>query len=78
MIGSLDVQVPPEMNHPPIKHALEEAENKEFTIIELPGLNHMFQESETGIMTEYAEIEQTFSPIALNEIAKWVKNQVEE
>lgn len=76
LIGSLDVQVPPGMNHPPIRQALEEAGNKGYTIKELPGLNHMFQESETGNMTEYAEIEQTFSPVALDEITRWVKSHI--
>ena len=75
LIGSLDVQVPPEMNHPPIRKALEEAGNQDFTIKELEGLNHMFQESETGSMMEYAEIEQTFSPMALEEISSWIKER---
>lgn len=77
LFGSRDVQVPPEMNHPPIRKALEEAGNQDFTIKELPGLNHMFQESETGSMMEYAEIEQTFSPVALREISEWIKAHAE-
>ncbi len=77
LIGSKDVQVPPEMNHPPIRKALEEAGNDDFTIKELEGLNHMFQESETGSMLEYSEIEQTFSPIALKEITEWIKIHTE-
>jgi len=77
LIGSNDVQVPPAMNHPPIRKALEEAGNKDFVIKELSGLNHMFQESETGSMLEYSEIEQTFSPIALEEISTWIKSHLE-
>lgn len=76
LIGSRDVQVPPGMNHPPIRKALDEAGNKDFTIKVLPGLNHMFQESETGNMTEYAEIEQTFSPVALEAITGWLMDRV--
>jgi pimeloyl-ACP methyl ester carboxylesterase len=76
LIGSNDVQVPPKMNHPPIKKALEVAGNKDVTIKGLDGLNHMFQESETGSMLEYAEIEQTFSPVALEEIFLWIKARV--
>lgn len=78
LIGSRDVQVPPGMNHPPIRQALEEAGNKDYTIKELPGLNHMFQESETGNMAEYAEIQQTFSPFALDEITRWVKSHIQK
>lgn len=32
----------------------------------LPGLNHLFQESDTGKPEEYAKIEQTFAPQALS------------
>lgn len=77
IIGSNDVQVPPEMNHPPIRKALQKAGNENFTIKELRGLNHMFQESETGSMMEYAQIEQTFSPVALREISEWIKSILE-
>lgn len=78
LIGSLDVQVPPKMNHTPIRKALEEAGNRDITIKELKGLNHMFQESETGSMMEYAEIEQTFSPVALEEISSWIKAHINQ
>jgi len=40
------------------------------------GLNHLFQECETGSPSEYATIEQTFSPIALAEILNWVLTRV--
>lgn len=76
LIGTNDVQVPAEMNHPPIRKALEEAGNKHYTVKELEGLNHMFQESETGNMMEYSEVEQTFSPVVLREITTWIKNHI--
>lgn len=78
LIGSNDVQVPPGMNHPLIRQALEEAGNTNFMIKELEGLNHLFQESETGSMMEYAEIEQTFSPLALDEITRWIKHHIKK
>jgi hypothetical protein len=33
----------------------------------------LFQECKTGAPKEYAEIEQTFSPVALEVIGNWVK-----
>jgi len=36
-------------------------EIKIVTIMELPRMNHLFQEAHTGAPSEYAEIEQTFS-----------------
>lgn len=38
----------------------------------LPGLNHLFQQCQTGSPTEYANIEQTISPAALKTISEWI------
>ena len=70
--GSKDFQVLPELNLNAIKNALETGENKDFTIKELEGLNHLFQTAETGSMQEYSQIEETFSPIALEIIKDWI------
>jgi len=73
--GSKDLQVPPKVNLDAIKAALEKGGNKKVTIKELPGLNHLFQECTTGSPDEYAKIEQTISPAALDEVTKWILNQ---
>jgi hypothetical protein len=39
---------------------------------ELNGLNHLFQQARTGNVTEYGEIEQTFSEEALLIISNWI------
>jgi len=70
--GEKDMQVPPKQNLPPIRKALEEANNKHFEIDELPGLNHLFQTAKTGAVSEYAEIEETISPVALEKISSWI------
>lgn len=70
--GSKDLQVPATVNLETIKKALIKAGNKNATIKELPGLNHLFQECKTGSPQEYDSIEQTFSPIALEEISNWL------
>ena len=38
----------------------------------LPGLNHLFQHCSTGLPNEYALIEETFSPEAIQLIADWI------
>jgi fermentation-respiration switch protein FrsA (DUF1100 family) len=73
--GSLDLQVPPALNLPAIRQALDEAGNKHYEVDELPGLNHLFQTAKTGSPAEYAEIEETMSPIALDKIASWILKQ---
>lgn len=75
--GEKDLQVPPKENLTAIKNALIKGGNKNVTTIEFPNLNHLFQESTTGSPSEYATIEQTFSPVALNEITKWIQKQTE-
>ncbi len=73
--GEKDFQVPPKENLDIIKNALEKGGNKNATIKELKGMNHLFQECETGDISEYNIIEQSFSPIALEEISNWLLAQ---
>ena len=70
--GEKDRQVPPEQNLPAIRKALEQAGNKHFEVDELPGLNHLFQTAKTGSPAEYAQIEETMSPVALDKMATWI------
>jgi hypothetical protein len=74
--GSHDLQVPPSANLPAIEKALKKGGNKNVTVMELPGLNHLFQESKTGAPSEYADIEQTFSPLALDAMTKWILKEM--
>ncbi len=70
--GEKDLQVDPKQNLPPIAAALEQAGNRDVTILELPGLNHLFQHCQTGSPVEYGKIDETFSPEALELIADWI------
>jgi len=70
--GEKDLQVPAKDNLNEIEKALNEAGNKSFKIIELPGLNHLFQKCETGSPLEYGRIEETFSPEAMKIIIDWI------
>jgi len=73
--GELDMQVAAQENLPAIERALREAGNTRITIQELPGLNHLFQTAQTGAFNEYAQIEETMSPSALETVAKWIEDQ---
>lgn len=72
MNGSRDVQVDPAQNLPAIKAALEAAGNKDFKTVELPGLNHLFQTCQKCTVAEYATIEETISPQALEVMGNWL------
>jgi hypothetical protein len=73
--GEKDMQVPPKQNLPAIRKALEQAGNKHFEVDELPGLNHLFQTAKTGSPAEYASIEETISPVALDKMSNWILKQ---
>ena len=71
--GSLDLQVVPGPNLAGIEAGL--AHNGDVTLMELPGLNHMFQTAQTGTIPEYAQIEETFNPEALTLIEDWINSR---
>jgi len=70
--GEKDLQVPPKENLPLLRKALEEGGNKDFQIVELPGLNHLFQHCYMGLPAESRAIEETFAPEALSAISTWI------
>ncbi len=74
--GSKDLQVPSRENLEIIKNSLIKGKNKQISITEIPNLNHLFQETTTGSVSEYEKNEQTFSPIALKEILTFLKVQI--
>lgn len=74
--GEKDLQVPPKENLAAIQSSLAKAGNKDVTVKIFPNLNHLFQECKTGVPNEYINIEQTFSPLALEEMRKWILKRV--
>jgi uncharacterized protein len=75
MIGDKDTQVSAAQNLGAIRAALKAAGNKDYEAIEMKNLNHLFQEAKTGSPSEYGEIEQTMSPVALSKIASWIQTR---
>ena len=39
-----------------------------------PGLNHLFQHAQTGLVDEYSRIEETISEEVLEDIVRWIKS----
>jgi pimeloyl-ACP methyl ester carboxylesterase len=75
IVGSKDLQVPPSQSMPEIEAALAHGGNPDVTLRVLPGLNHLFQTAGTGSPAEYQQIEETMSPVALEEIASWINDR---
>ena len=70
--GSKDVQVPATASLAATAAALKTAGNRDVTVKELPGLNHLFQTADTGSPAEYGTVEETFAPAALQVVGDWI------
>ena len=70
--GEKDLQVYYKNNLDGIASALKQGGNRKVTVVSLPGHNHLFQHCKTGMATEYATIEETFSPAVLEKMSDWV------
>jgi|APSaa5957512576_1039674.scaffolds.fasta_scaffold06798_3 uncharacterized protein len=70
--GAKDVQVPSKSNLDAIKKAISEGGNPNVKTMEFENLNHLFQNCETGAISEYAQIEETIEPEVLEIIKDWI------
>jgi pimeloyl-ACP methyl ester carboxylesterase len=70
LYGSLDLQVPADLNEPAMEAAL--ARNRYRRVVTIPGLNHLLQNAATGSPLEYAQIEETVAPQALEVVGGWL------
>lgn len=73
--GDRDLQVDTVENVPLLRKALESSGNKEFTVVEIEGVNHLFQKAQSGSPALYGAIEETIAPEVLTAIGNWVAKQ---
>lgn len=73
--GEKDIQVSASQNLNGIKLALEKNKNKNFKILKMPGLNHLFQHCITCTADEYGDLEESFDIATLAIIADWIKTE---
>jgi fermentation-respiration switch protein FrsA (DUF1100 family) len=71
--GKKDIQVAWEENLNAIEAALKKGGNTNVQIRAFDDLNHLFQKCNTGAMTEYGMIDETFNQAALDEVSTWVR-----
>ena len=74
--GSKDVQVFPTENLNGIEKALKKSKSPFYTTAEIEGLNHLFQTCKTCKTGEYAQLEETFSPVAIKVMTDWLQKNV--
>ena len=76
MFGGTDLQVPPAQNEGPLRTAFAAGGKVTPSVVVLANHNHLFQRTETGKPSEYAVIEETFSPDAQSTIREWITQHV--
>ena len=74
--GELDLQVDPGQNLPVLARELEAGANPDYTLVKLPKHNHLFQRCQTGAIGEYAQLEETCSPLTLRTISEWLRRRL--
>ena len=74
--GSKDVQVIAVTNLKGIKQSLQKSKSPKYDVIEVPALNHLFQTCVICNPAEYIVLEESFSPVALEIMGSWLKENV--
>lgn len=72
--GGKDLQVPAAQNEQPMRDNL--AADPDATVLTFPGLNHLMQPTETGLPSEYNNIETTISPEVLTYVTTWLTQRI--
>ena len=57
------------------RFALDESPSDDVTVRVLDGLNHLFQPADTGLPTQYAQIDTTMAPRALQAVSSWIRQR---
>lgn len=71
--GDKDVQVYSKDNLAGVEKAMKKAKNSNYKILELKGLNHLFQKCIFGSHNFYGRNEETFNEDAMKTISEWIK-----
>lgn len=72
LAGSLDQIIDPKINLQLIKKNLSKGKCKDYTVLEIPNVNHVFQTAITGKANEYDILKETFSIYAMKMICDWI------
>jgi hypothetical protein len=76
--GGTDVQVDATANLAAIATALKAGNHARSRTVHLPGLNHLFQTSPTGAVSDYGKIEETLAPALLTTLTDWLRERMRD
>lgn len=75
IIGEKDMQVVP-VNNDAIMQGLELGGNTSYRIFSPKDINHLMQKCETGLISEYENIDEDFNLSVMIEISHWIKENL--
>lgn len=68
--GERDTQVPPALNAQPVREAL--AGNNAATVKVFAEANHLFQQANSGLVSEYGVLDKAFAAGLLDDVSGWI------
>lgn len=74
--GDRDIQVVSKYNLAGLKALLQKSKARQFDVIEVRGVNHLFQRCTNCTVTEYGQLEETIAPDVLETIGQWLEKNV--
>jgi len=77
VFGDKDVQVLSEPNIKALERIIKKYKKDNFKIKSYPDKNHLFQNAQTGSISEYALIEETISVDVLDDMVKWIREKTQ-
>lgn len=77
IFGEFDIQVNPGQNAPAMQSALEAAQNPDFQVVTIPGMNHLLQQTTRLSLEDYGTLEPVLHPDLMPTILDWLLAHVD-
>lgn len=74
--GARDAHIPAKENLEALKQIMTKSGNPHYETVEFPDMNHLFQTTKNGAISEYPLLEETMSPLAMKTIGEWIMKTV--
>jgi hypothetical protein len=72
LFGGKDLQVPAEPNRRAMEEVFAKSGLKDYRLVVMPGANHLYQEANTGSVSEYTKLKKEFLPGFLDLLTTWI------
>jgi pimeloyl-ACP methyl ester carboxylesterase len=72
LFGGKDLQVPAEPNRLAMEEVFAKSGIKDYRIVVMPGANHLYQQANTGSVSEYTTLKKEFLPGFLDLLTTWI------